>query len=129
MKRFSRVTMSHQVSAVLMVVIVGSLCFSVGEGLRLTPFPVSNLLQVEEPDGLSVTKDDGGLKRSTYGPLDVPSQNPKRSKRQTTDFGTQLPVESSPVVAFVWHHSDESAQISSSRFVSRPAGRAPPSLS
>ncbi len=114
--------------SVLIVVIVGSLCFSVGEGLRLTPFPVSHLLQIEEPNGLSVAKDAGGLTRSTYGPLDIPSQ--KRSKRQTTDFGSQPQVENSPIVAFVAHRfEDKSVQLRSTLFVARPAGRAPPFVS
>lgn len=127
MKRFAQITKSIQLSSFLMAVIVGSLCFSVGEGLRLTPFPVS-ALQVQ--DGLSVAKEaaDGSL--SKYGPLDVPSQSQKRSKRQTTDFAPQPQAESSAVVTFVWQHlEDKSVQLRSSLFVSRPAGRAPPSLS
>lgn len=126
MKRFVRTTRPTQLSVVLMAVIVGSLCFSVGEGLRLTPFPVSNPLQIEEPSRLSVAKDAGDLTR-TYGPLDIPSQVQKRSKRQTTDFGPQPLAESSPVVAFVsYRFEDESVQLRSILFVSRPAGRAPP---
>ena len=109
-----------------MAVIVGSLCFSVGEGLRLTPFPASNQLQIEVPNGLSVAKDGGGLTR-TYGPLDVPSQVQKRSKRQTTDFAPQPLAESSQAVASISHRSeDRSVQLRSSLFGSRPAGRAPP---
>ena len=112
--------------SVLLAVIVGSLCFSVGEGLRLTPFPVSNLLQIEEPSRLSVATDTGDLTR-TYGPLDIPSQHQKRSKRQTTDFGSQPQVENSPSVAFISHRfEDESVQLRSTLSVSRPAGRAPP---
>ena len=115
--------------SVLMAVIVGSLCFSVGEGLRLTPFPVSNLLQIEESNGLSVAKGAGGLTRSRYGPLDVPSPVQKRSKRQTTDFGPQPQVENSPAVVFVsYPFEDESIQLRSTLFVYRPAGRAPPLL-
>src|SRR5262245_14546447 len=103
-----------------LALIVVSLCFSVGEGLRLTPFPVSNLLQ--ESNGLSVAKDTGGSKRSTYGPLDVPSQVQKRSKRQTTDFGPQPLGDSVPVVALISRHvEDKSVQLSSSLFVPRPS--------
>ena len=117
MKRFARIALA---------VIVGSLCFSVGEGLRLTPFPVSNLLQVEETNGLSVAK-DGGPARSTYGPLDVPSQVQKRSKRQTTDFGPQPVIENDEDVALIAHSFEyQSIQLRSSLFVSRPSGRAPP---
>ena len=122
-------TRSIQLSFVLVAVIVGSLCFSVGEGLRLTPFPVSNPLQIEEPNGLSVAKDAGGLTR-TYGPLDIPSQVQKRSKRQTNDFGPQPVAESCQDVALIRHRVEaESVRITSSLFVSRPSGRAPPLLS
>ena len=118
MKRFAHVTLA---------VIVISLCFSVGEGLRLTPFPVSNQLQIEEPNGFYFAKDDGGVTRSTYGPLDVPSHVQKRSKRQTTDFGPKPVAESSQHVALVQHRvEDQSVRLRSSLFVSRPSGRAPP---
>lgn len=124
MDRFAILTAMKQ--SVLLALIIGSLCFSVGEGLRLTPFPVSNLLQIEEPSRLSVAKDTGDLTR-TYGPLDIPSQVQKRSKRQTTDFGPQPLAEGSPAVAFISYRFDvESVQLRSSLFVSRPSGRAPP---
>ncbi len=120
MKRFARVTL---------LAIVGSLCFSVGEGLRLTPFPVSSQLQIEDSNGLSVAKDAGGKSLSKYGPLDVPSQLQKRGKRQTTDFGPQPLAETSPVVALIPHcFESKSVQLISTLFVSRPAGRAPPFL-
>ncbi|HEU4934281.1 MAG TPA: hypothetical protein VFT48_19485 [Pyrinomonadaceae bacterium] len=112
--------------SVLLALIVGSLCFSVGEGLRLTPFPVSNLLQIEEPNGLSVANDAGDRTR-TYGPIDIPSQVQKRSKRQTTDFGSQPQVENSQAAVFVsYPFEDESIQLRSTLFVSPPAGRGPP---
>lgn len=118
MKRFARVTL---------LAIVGSLCFSVGEGLRLTPFPVSNQLQIEEPNGLSVAKDAGGKSLSKYGPLDVPSQLQKRGKRQTTDFASHPQAENCPAIALVSHYLvDESVRLRPSLSVSRPAGRAPP---
>jgi len=34
-------------SLALLSAIIGALCFSVGEGLRLTPFPVSTLTQTQ----------------------------------------------------------------------------------
>ena len=111
-----------------MAVIVGSLCFSVGEGLRLTPFPVSAHVQVE--DGLSVAKEATGGSLSKYGPLDVPSQSQKRSKRHSTEFAFQDVAETSLCVLPAWRFlEDESVQFRTSLFVSRPAGRAPPLLS
>ena len=116
MKRFAHLTLA---------VIVMSLCFSVGEGLRLTPFPVSNQLQIEEPSGLSVAKDAGNV----YGPLNVPSQVQKRSKRQTTDFGPQPLAETFQDVALISHRiEDRFVLLRASVFVSRPSGRAPPLL-
>jgi hypothetical protein len=115
--------------SVLMAVILCSLCFSVGEGLRLTPFPVSNLLQVEDSNGLAVAKNAGGVTR-TYGPLDVPSKVQKRTKRQTTDFGSQPRVEIFRDISLVSHRVEElSVQLGSSQFITRPSGRAPPFLS
>ena len=112
--------------SVLLAVIIGSLCFSVGEGLRLTPFPVLNQLQIKELNGLSVAKDAGGLTR-TYGPLDVPSQSQKRSKRQTSVFESHPQAESSKQIAFTSYRVEDSfVHLRSSLFVSRPAGRAPP---
>jgi len=112
MKRFAHLTLA---------MIVVSLCFSVGEGLRLTPFPVSN--QLQELSDLSVAKDS----RSTYGPLDIPSQVQKRSKRQTTDFGFQPRAESSQDVALISQRvEDRSVQLRSFLLVSRASGRAPP---
>jgi hypothetical protein len=124
MKLLPHVTRTIQLSSVLMAVIVGSLCFSVGEGLRLTPFPVSDQLQ---PDGLSVARNAGDLTRSTYGPLDVPSKVQKRSKRQSTDFGPQPVAETNQDVALISHSfEDKSVQLIPSWFVSRPSGRGPP---
>jgi hypothetical protein len=130
MKRALCVTNSSRLSAALMALIIGSLCFSVGEGLRLTPFPVTTSLQIEEPDVLSLAKEAGGLSLLKHGPLDVPSQLQKRTKRQTTDFAFQPSAEDRPLVTLGWNYrQDESVLLTSSLFVSRPAGRAPPLVS
>jgi hypothetical protein len=110
-----------------MVLIIGSLCFSVGEGLRLTPFRVFALAQVEETNGLAPASETGGSSLAKYGPLDVPSQVQQRSKRQTTDFACQPVVAVRQLITLSAHYSaDESIQLRSALFVSLPAGRAPP---
>lgn len=120
MRQFARIVSSPRWSAVWMAVIVGSLCFSVGEGLRLTPFLVTASPQVEETNGLTAAL-------AKYGPLDVPSLVQKRSKRQATDFACQTPVASSESASFLRHYAaDESVHLRSTRSVSRSAGRAPP---
>ena len=102
-----------------MALIIGSLCFSAGEGLRLTPFPVFAHPQVEEINDLVGAK---------YAPLDVPLQVQKRSKRQTTDFTFQ-PIGGEQFTAVTAHYVvDESLQLRFALFLSRPTGRAPPSV-
>jgi hypothetical protein len=126
MKKFSRALGSRLMSSALAAVILGALCFSVGEGLRLTPFPVSTSTQT--PD-FSLTSTSGKSSLSKYGPLDVPSQNQKRSKRQGLDLA-------GPVVADTrdftpeWSASAEHDSVNAPvvLFVARPAGRAPPFL-
>ena len=113
-------------SSVLSVVVLGALCFSVGEGLRLTPFPVSNLAQTEGPH-LSVTS---GISLSHYGPLDVPAQNQKRSKRQALDLAGPAVVAGARYAAPEPSSllDSESTDLFSVLSVTRPAGRAPPFL-
>ena len=124
MRPFARIANSPRWPAVWMAVIIGSLCFSVGEGLRLTPFPVS---QVAEINGLTPADDAGSSPLAKYGPLDVPSPVQKRSKRQTTDFACHNVTAGSQLLTVLRHlAADESRQLSPLVFVSRPAGRAPP---
>lgn len=127
MRQFARSLSTPRWPAVLMAVMVGSLCFSVGEGLRLTPFPVS---QVAETKDLSSADEASNSSFAKYGPIDVPSPVQKRGKRQTTDFAVNSAVADSQLVAFTRHYAaDESSQLRPSRFVCRSAGRAPPRAS
>lgn len=126
MKKLSRAMGSRLMSSALAAVILSALCFSVGEGLRLTPFPVSTSTQTAD---FSLTGNSGKSSLAKYGPLDIPSQNQKRSKRQGLDL-------SSPVVADTryfapeWSASSESDSVNATAvvFVARPSGRAPPFL-
>lgn len=111
-----------------MALIIGALCFSVGEGLRLTPFPVPHT--VEEPNVLSTAEAAKSASLLKYGPLDVPSQSQKRGKRQAPDFAFHASAESRPPVTLTWYFFEvESTPLRSALFVSRPLGRAPPLLS
>ena len=69
----------------LLIGVIASLCFSVGEGLRLTPFPVSPLAQAGAPDGRLKVTELREARPHKYGPLDKPTQAQKRGKRQTPD--------------------------------------------
>jgi hypothetical protein len=98
MKLFSRVTNSFVMTAVFVAVIVGSLCFSVGEGLRLTPFTHTVVQQTEDSSPV-VNVDDAAFSLSKYGPLDVPSQ--KRGKRSSIDVASAVAAGRELVAAAV----------------------------
>jgi len=110
-------------SSVLSAIILGALCFSVGEGLRLTPFPVSALAQTEAPH-LSANIE---ILVSQYGPLDIPAQNQKRSKRQVLDLAGPVASANRYAAPELTALLDcESTNFVSVLSVTRPAGRAPP---
>ncbi len=71
--------------ALLLVGAIASLCFSVGEGLRLTPFPASAPAGAGVPEGRLGVAELREARPHEYGPLDKPSQAQKRGKRQTPD--------------------------------------------
>lgn len=113
-----------------MVGVIACLCFSVGEGLRLRPFPVFAL---EESEGTS-TQPNATASHETslykYGPIDVPTRVPKPGKRQVVDYGN-APFQNSRelTVQQVLLTADEPDIILSLSFESHLSGRAPPSNS
>lgn len=128
MQLFSRVTNSLVITSALLAVIMSSLCFSVGEGLRLTPFPNPVLSEIQDSD---TAIDAGGpfeISISKYGPLDVPAQ--KRGKRSALEFasGSGVRVESSfkSVVRLFQYEADDANCL---LLISSQSGRAPPLLS
>lgn len=124
MKKFSRTKQSRLVSSAVLAVIIGALCFSVGEGLRLTPFPVP---AQEQDAGVAVSNSVAGISLSQYGPLDVPTRAQKRTKRYPLDFaGHGSPVNRAAVSVSFSLPEDEAIEIASVLFVARPSGRAPP---
>ena len=67
--------------------VIACLCFSVGEGLRLRPFPASALAHSEARTPHLNATSSYEVSRCKYGPLDVPTRIQKRGKRQVVDFG------------------------------------------
>jgi hypothetical protein len=124
MKSLSRVTNSRVITGALLAVIIGSLCFSVGEGLRLTPFPVTTLSQTEGSNtAINVYETAPSL--SKYGPLDVPSQ--KRSKRSSIDFASGSSAGRELVsIAVVGVFDYEAEDLKYLPHIAHPSGRAPP---
>jgi hypothetical protein len=112
----------------MLIVIVSSLLFSVGEGLHLSPFPVPG----QSGDMYSlVIKASDNFTLAHYGPLDVPAQPQKRSKRQALDVACPDTAASRKVVRlpFSYLFEYEPAGTASLPFIHRSEGRAPPSLS
>ena len=126
MKPLSRMTNSFVMTAALLAVVIGSLCFSVGEGLRLTPFPVAELSQPQDSSTVVSVK-DSHVSLSKYGPLDVPAQSQKRGKRNSIEFASASPAGREPVFTFVVatfkYEADDLNLLS---HTARPSGRAPP---
>ena len=127
MKLFSRLTNSYVMTATLLVVIIGSLCFSVGEGLRLRPFPDLAHSQVEDSGAVKDAGESNQFSLAKYGPLDVPTQVQKRSKRHALELasGTSARTQSAfepTTISFNY----EPFVIKPFRFVASRLGRAPP---
>lgn len=126
MKLFSRVTNSFVMTAGLLAVIVGSLCFSVGEGLRLTPFPIAALSQTQDSSTVVSVK-DSHVSIAKYGPLDVPAQSQKRGKRNSVEVASASPAGRELVFQFVIGVFEyDTDELSLLPHVARPSGRAPP---
>ena len=111
-------------TAALLAVVIGSLCFSVGEGLRLTPFPTGELA----PDsGTSVTVKDSRVALSQYGPLDVPAQTQKRGKRSNVELASASQARRELVFTFVVDtFAYDADDLILPPHIARPSGRGPP---
>jgi hypothetical protein len=106
-------------NTVIATVVVACLCFSIGEGLRLTPFPVTPITEGE------TSKDDDTSLRK-YGPLDVPARGQSRSKGHAVDYWYSAPERRvQPNQKFALSYI-EPIDIRSLPFGSPPTGRAPP---
>ena len=126
MKSLSRVTSSFVITTALLAVIIGSLCFSVGEGLRLTPFPITALSQNEDSNTV-INVSETNVSRSKYGPLDVPAQSQKRGKRNSLDLLSASPAGRELVFMFVVDtFKYEADRLNLLPHLGRPSGRAPP---
>jgi hypothetical protein len=105
-------------SALISIGVGASLCFSIGEGLRLAPFPAADATETE-------TSNDKDSSVRKYGPIDVPTRT-KNRKRQFVDY-----TYSAPTRGFREHRSNatvgnEQIDAPSLRLGLHPSGRAPP---
>lgn len=125
MKLFCRTTNSRLVTAALLAVIIGSLCFSVGEGLRLTPFPL--LAQTQDAGAAADLSAATRNSLAKYGPLDVPTQTQKRGKRSIVELASGPDAQTQPVFVAVVRSSEyEADDLIHLALIAPPSGRAPP---
>jgi hypothetical protein len=126
MKLLAPVTNSFVMTAALLAVIIGSLCFSVGEGMRLTPFPVTALSQIEDASTAFSVKETN-VSLSKYGPLDVPAQSQKRGKRNTVELASASTARRELVFTFVGDtFAYEADHLNLLPHLARLSGRGPP---
>lgn len=114
----------------LLVSVIACLCFSVGEGLRLRPFPVSAFTESKATSTrLNAATYETSLYK--YGPLDVPTRVQKRGKRQVVDYASSDSQTSRELTShqILLSSAEEPAGIVSLLFGSHLSGRAPPSKS
>ena len=115
--------------SIILIGVVTSLCFSVGEGLRLRPFPISPFTESQATNAQSYSTPSFETSPSKYGPLDVPTRVQKRGKRQVAADYSNPPSQSSRVLTSVRNFppdTDHAAAIISSFYGSCSSGRAPP---
>lgn len=109
------------------LVVLVALCFSIGEGLRLTPFPVSPLTVDGASDRQFSAKASQEVAVHKYGPLDVPPQNQTRNKRHIVEFVCAPSGIVRRLPTCIYGSCDQQPlHVGSALFVSRLAGRDPP---
>ena len=131
MTRAKRRITSRFVRTTTLVGVIACLCFSVGEGLRLRPFPVSALAECETTNAQLNATTGYEVSLYKYGPLDVPARAQQRGKRHAVDYGN-APSQNTrelTVQQVLLSNAAEPAGIVSLPFESHFSGRAPPSNS
>ena len=127
MKLFSRVTNSYVTTAALLALIVGSLCFSAGEGLRLRPFPNPTLSPIKNSNSFKNAGEPNQVSLTKYGPLDVPAQHQKRGKRQPVEVAAGAAAQTQPpFTSIVQRFQFELDGAKRLPFIGPHSGRAPP---
>jgi hypothetical protein len=115
----SRCRIKAFVQQIMLVCVITSLCFSVGEGLPLRPSTVAN-------DKTETSVKSSSLNK--YGAVNLPTRPQSRSKRQIVDFGTP-PTQhfcESPALQVLFRVNTEGVSLVSLLLRSSATGRAPP---
>lgn len=117
-------TLRARISSMVLIVTIVALCFSVGEGLHLTPFPVSESLANVPSTGSTL-----GSSRLlvVYGPLDVPVQQQKRNTRLSVDLlCPAVPYNLTHITQRSFALPERTSIVSNNLLVSLPTDRGPP---
>jgi hypothetical protein len=119
--------------AVLVTGVIACLCFSAGEGLRLTPLPATPPAEAAASDLQANAALSRGATLNRTGPLDMPAQGQaqKRGKRQTLECECP-PAGAAREITFqpLRYSGASRLLVRASRLsVSQPSGRAPPPAS
>jgi hypothetical protein len=115
---------SRSVSSTVIGLTLIALCFSVGEGLRLTPFPVNT-----QPDPASVPTTTGSSQFHVqyYGPLAVPTQLQKRDKRFAVELSCAVSTHGYELLTRLCASPEpHTFLVASALRVALPSDRAPP---
>jgi hypothetical protein len=121
---------SRITTSVISIVVIAALCFSVGEGLRLTPFTIAPVIGVKASDTPLTTKTSDKISNHKYGPLDVPPHHQKRNKRHAVPLDFLLTANSYAIPpALRFSTTREPFDTVSTLVVSQSASRAPPFVS
>ena len=130
MTRTRRPSTIDLVRAIILIGVVVCLCVSVGEGLRLTPFPTPSMARDAIATGNSGIRTSAESSVPKYGPVYVPTRLHKGNKRQSVDyFYPPFQVNHALAVTRVsFRGGDQDDRVSSAHFILNLADRAPPSL-
>jgi len=113
---------------VLLGLILAALCFSAGEGLRLTPFPAGNVTGITLQEGLLGNHSSCETSTPKYGPIDLPKRTSAQSKHRVFDvdcLAAQIVIKRTSSFCKLPVAGDTS-KIASLHLISRARDRAPP---
>ncbi|HKO63189.1 MAG TPA: hypothetical protein VJV03_18650 [Pyrinomonadaceae bacterium] len=105
--------------AMISIGVVACLCFSIGEGLRLTPFPVATVDEIE-----AFNQTDDSLQR--YGPLHKPTRTQLPTKRSFVDSAFSPRTRAFEPPQAIGTSFRAVLDVYTIHTGSRPIGRAPP---
>ncbi|HEX5884403.1 MAG TPA: hypothetical protein VFY67_07640 [Pyrinomonadaceae bacterium] len=115
----------------VLIGVLAGLCFSVGEGLRLRPFPISSMTESGVAMAKSYFLASHESVSARYGPVYTPARVQNCNKREAVDYA-YLPGRSNHVstgYGIFFAAPDKTNRVACANFATSPSGRAPPFFS